>query len=84
MAEDLRPYGVAANIVLPGGATATGMIPDALPDAARRNLRAPKIMGPPAVFLSSAEADGVTGERIIVRDFDRWLPAFRARSAPPG
>lgn len=83
MAEDLRPYGVAVNILLPGGATATGMVPGDLPDSARRNLLPPQVMGPPAVFLASREADGLTGERIIAKDFGTWLGQFRSRTAPP-
>jgi gluconate 5-dehydrogenase len=83
MTEDLRPYGVAVNMLLPGGATATGMIPGHLPDAARRNLLPPEVMGPPAVFLASAEADGLTGERIIATDFGPWLERFRFKRASP-
>ncbi len=81
--EDLRPYGVAVNLLLPGGATATGMIPDDFPEAARRNLLPAAVMGPPAVFLASAEAAGLTGERIVARDFGSWLASFRARPAAP-
>jgi NAD(P)-dependent dehydrogenase (short-subunit alcohol dehydrogenase family) len=73
MTEDLRPFGVAVNLLLPGGATATGMIPDELSAEARRNLLAPEIMGPPVVFLASAAADGITGERIVAAEWDRWL-----------
>ncbi|MHB1716682.1 MAG: SDR family NAD(P)-dependent oxidoreductase [Acidimicrobiales bacterium] len=79
MVEDLRPYGIAVNMVLPGGATATGMIPDALPEAARSSLLPAEIMGPPVVFLASEEARGVTGERIVAREFDEWLSSFRSR-----
>jgi gluconate 5-dehydrogenase len=82
MIEDLRPYGITLNILLPGGATATGMIPDGLPDAARRALLPARIMGPPVVFLASAEAAGVTGERIVATDFERWLEGFRSRPSP--
>ncbi len=82
MVEDLRPYGISVNMVLPGGATATGMIPDALPEAARRSLLPPEVMGPPAVFLASEEARGVTGERIVATEFDGWLASFRARRVP--
>jgi len=82
MTEDLRPYGVAVNILLPGGATATGMIPEELPEAARSGLLPPEIMGPPVVFLASAEAEGLTGERIVAVDFDVWLDRFRAGPAP--
>ncbi|HWG64229.1 MAG TPA: SDR family oxidoreductase [Streptosporangiaceae bacterium] len=79
MAEDLRPFGVPVNILLPGGATATGMIPEDLPPDARRNMLDPGVMGPPVVFLASAEAAGVTGERIVATEFDRWLAGFRTR-----
>jgi len=82
MTEDLRPYGIAVNILLPGGATATGMIPDDLPEAARRSLLAAEVMGPPAVFLASPEAEGLTGERIVAADFDAWLADFRSRPRP--
>jgi gluconate 5-dehydrogenase len=79
MTEDLRPSGISVNILLPGGATDTGMIPDGFPDAARDRLLRPAVMGPPAVFLASAEAEGLTGERIVATEFDRWLAAFRSR-----
>lgn len=79
MVEDLRPYGVTVNMLLPGGATATGMIPDELPKAARSRLLPPEIMGPPAVSLASPEAEGPSGERIVAKDFDGWLAELRAR-----
>jgi NAD(P)-dependent dehydrogenase (short-subunit alcohol dehydrogenase family) len=82
MTEDLRPYGVSVNMVLPGGATATGMIPEGLPDAARSGLLQPEIMGPPVLFLASDEAEGLTGERIVAVDFDDWRARFRERQTP--
>ena len=78
MTEDLRPSGVTVNLVLPGGATATGMIPDGLPDELRARLLPASVMGPPTVFLASAEAEGMTGQRIVATEFDRWLAEFRA------
>ncbi|MGC8627163.1 MAG: SDR family NAD(P)-dependent oxidoreductase [Acidimicrobiales bacterium] len=77
--EDLAPYGITVNMLLPGGATDTGMIPDGMADADRRSLLDPEIMGPPIVFLASPEAAGVTGERIIAKDFGTWVAAFRSR-----
>ena len=47
---------------------------------ARRSLLPPEIMGPPVVFLASAEAEGITGERIVAKDFDAWLADFRSRA----
>jgi len=81
IAADLAGTPVAANILLPGGATATGMIPDELRDELRASLLDPAIMGPPVVWLASADAAGVHDERIVARDFDDWLAA-RANANP--
>jgi NAD(P)-dependent dehydrogenase (short-subunit alcohol dehydrogenase family) len=69
MAADLEGSGVTVNVLLPGGATATGMIPDAVPDEQRTRLLDPSIMGPPVLWLASADSDGVTGARIVAIDF---------------
>ena len=72
MAADLRDTPVTVNMLLPGGATRTGMVPDG--QAARlRNLLEPEIMGPPIVWLASPEASGVTDERITAAEFSQWL-----------
>ncbi|MHB1890071.1 MAG: SDR family NAD(P)-dependent oxidoreductase [Acidimicrobiales bacterium] len=84
MTADLEPYGITVNMLLPGGATDTGMIPDTMEDATRRSLLRPQVMGPPVVFLASSEATGVTGERIVAKDFDAWLAAFRSRARADG
>jgi len=33
----------------------------------------PDVMADPIVFLASSRADGITGERIIAKEFDDWL-----------
>jgi NAD(P)-dependent dehydrogenase (short-subunit alcohol dehydrogenase family) len=73
MAADLEGTAVTLNILLPGGATATGMIPDEIPTDRRAALLDPMIMGPPIVWLASDEADGVHGERVVAVEFERWL-----------
>jgi gluconate 5-dehydrogenase len=78
MAEDLKPHNIAVNILLPGGATNTGMIPIAMPDEIRSRLLNPDVMARPITFLASDEAEGLTGESIIATDFDSWLSKFRA------
>lgn len=77
MTEDLRPHGICVNLLAPGGASDTGMIADDAPDELRRKLLPADVMGPPIVFLASAEADGVTGERIVAREWDDWVTRFR-------
>jgi NAD(P)-dependent dehydrogenase (short-subunit alcohol dehydrogenase family) len=83
MAEDLKPYGITVNRLLPGGATATGMIPDDPEGRAemstRMKLLSPSIMAKPVIFLCSDEAEGITGERITATDFDAWLKARNQR-----
>jgi gluconate 5-dehydrogenase len=72
MAADLRDTGVTVNLLLPGGATVTGMLPaDAVPEGQR--FLEPAVMGPPIVWLASDEAAGVHDERIVAADFQRWL-----------
>jgi gluconate 5-dehydrogenase len=80
MAADLAGSPVTVNIMLPGGATATGMMPDELPEDIRARLLDPEIMGPPIVWLASEQADGVHNERIIAAEFEDWLTR-RAPSA---
>lgn len=73
MAADLRDTGVTVNLLLPGGATATGMLPpDATPPAGQQFLD-PAVMGRPIVWLASDEAAGVHDQRIVAVDFERWL-----------
>lgn len=80
MTEDLRPYGITVNMLLPGGATDTGMIPEGVAGEARRSLLSPTVMGRPIVFLASREAAGITGERIDAKEFDSWLRMIASRT----
>jgi gluconate 5-dehydrogenase len=73
MAADLEGTPVWANVLLPGGATDTGMIPDDVPDSIRMRLLDPAVMGPPIVWLASPAADGVHDERIVATEFESWL-----------
>ena len=78
MAADLTGSAVTVNILLPGGATDTGMVPEDVSDEVRGRLLDPGIMGPPIVWLTSPQAAGVHDERIVATEFDDWL-ARRAR-----
>jgi gluconate 5-dehydrogenase len=78
MAADLAATPVTVNMVLPGGATRTGMIPDE--DLARRpELIEPGVMGPPVTWLASAAAAGVHDQRIVATEFDQWLASWQSR-----
>jgi NAD(P)-dependent dehydrogenase (short-subunit alcohol dehydrogenase family) len=69
MAADLADTPVTVNILLPGGATATGMVPDDAAPELRGGLLDPAVMGPPIVWLASPEAAGVHDRRIVAKDF---------------
>jgi NAD(P)-dependent dehydrogenase (short-subunit alcohol dehydrogenase family) len=69
MAADLAATPVRVNILLPGGATATGMVPDELAPEMRDRLLDPGIMGPPIVWLCSKQAAGIHNERIVATEF---------------
>ena len=68
-AQELESTGITLNLLLPGGATNTGMIPDTFPEPQRRKLIDPVVMGPPAVYLASDDASGINGQRIIAVDW---------------
>jgi len=69
MAADLAGTGIDVNLLLPGGATRTGMAPDSIPQGARVTWLDPAIMGPPIVWLASPASDGVTDQRIVATEF---------------
>jgi 3-oxoacyl-[acyl-carrier protein] reductase len=69
-AEDLRGTGVTVNALLPGGATRTGMLPDALPPDARAALLDPAIVVPPLLWLVSDAANAISGRRVTANQWD--------------
>jgi NAD(P)-dependent dehydrogenase (short-subunit alcohol dehydrogenase family) len=77
MAADLVGTPVTVNLLLPGGATATGMIPDEAPPEMRAALLDPAVMGPPIVWLASQEAAGIHGQRIVAKNFEDWVAQRR-------
>jgi NAD(P)-dependent dehydrogenase (short-subunit alcohol dehydrogenase family) len=70
MAADLANASVTVNMLLPGGGTRTGMVPDDTPAEVRAGLLDPAVMGPPIVWLASDRATGVHDERIVATEFD--------------
>jgi NAD(P)-dependent dehydrogenase (short-subunit alcohol dehydrogenase family) len=69
MAADLAGTGIDVNLLLPGGATRTGMAPDSVPQDPQVTWLDPAIMGPPIVWLASPASDGVTDLRIVATEF---------------
>ncbi|GAB2996124.1 SDR family oxidoreductase [Amycolatopsis acidiphila] len=71
MAADLADTSVRVNLLLPGGATVTGMIPDGAVDTSK--LLPADVLAAPVRWLCSAAADQVHDERIVATEFDEWL-----------
>jgi len=69
MAKDLRGTGVTSNVVIPGGITNTGMIPDDSPYA-KEDMLQPDVMVPPVRWLLSAAADAVTDRRFVAASWE--------------
>jgi gluconate 5-dehydrogenase len=69
MAADLEGTGVDVFLLLPGGATASGMIPEHTPPEVRAGLLDPSVMGPAIRWLCSPASDGRSGLRVIAKDF---------------
>jgi 3-oxoacyl-[acyl-carrier protein] reductase len=76
-AKDLAGTGVTVNALAPGGPANTRMIP-ATEVADRSTLIQPQVMVAPIVWLMSPRSDGVTGRRIIAKEWD----AARLASEP--
>ena len=81
MAQELDGTGVTANVLVPGGAADTRMVPRAkVPD--RSQLISPGVMVAPLLWLCSNASDGVTGQRFIGANWDEKLaPAEAAQKA---
>jgi len=78
MAEDLKELNISVNMLLPGGATETEMIPEDFKKTLKENnfLLSPDIMGEPIVFLASETSNGITGQRLVAKGFAAWKRNF--------
>jgi 3-oxoacyl-[acyl-carrier protein] reductase len=77
MAQELDGTGVTANVLVPGGAADTRLVPvSQAPD--RSKLIAPEVMVEPLIWLCSNASDGVTGQRFIGALWDKTLPPAEA------
>ncbi len=74
----LQSTGVTANVLVPGGMTATRMTERAGDPS---TMLPPQIMAPPIVWLASDASDGVTGRRFIAAKWNSALSAAQAAQA---
>lgn len=76
-AEDLEGSGVTCNVLIPGGAADTNLLPGNPGDPGRSGadgmLVDPKVMRAPVLWLASRASDGWNGKRFIARLWDEAL-----------
>ncbi|MBM3486536.1 MAG: SDR family oxidoreductase [Alphaproteobacteria bacterium] len=81
-AGDLEGTSVTVNILVPGGAADTNLLPGAVGDKSRSgadgNLLDPAVMRAPIRWLASDLSNGVNGRRFIGRLWDDTLPPAEA------
>jgi 3-oxoacyl-[acyl-carrier protein] reductase len=69
--QELEGTGITLNMLLPGGATHTGMIPAKFPKGRLRELLKPEVIVPAAIYLASDEAAHVNGQRIVAIEWNK-------------
>jgi NAD(P)-dependent dehydrogenase (short-subunit alcohol dehydrogenase family) len=81
LSHDLEGTGVTANVLVPGGAVDTRIVPQAM--APDRSILIPaEVMIPPLLWLCSKASDGVNGQRFIGVRWDKSLaPEDAAKQA---
>jgi NAD(P)-dependent dehydrogenase (short-subunit alcohol dehydrogenase family) len=79
-AAELEGSGITVNVLIPGGPTDTPFIAQES-GWPRETMLRPEIMGPPACWLLSEEANGFTGQRIIAARWDAALSSTAAAKA---
>ena len=76
MANELREMGIMVNVICPGGFTDTPMAGKGMKDFFLQNhmpILPPTILNRTISFLASPLSNGISGEKIIGKDFDAWL-----------
>ena len=76
LSEELWDAGITVNVICPGGVTDTAMTTPAMKAAHQRKqhpILPPDIMNPVILFLASPASEGITGEKIIGKEFEKWL-----------
>jgi 3-oxoacyl-[acyl-carrier protein] reductase len=84
MYQDLQETGVTVNVLIPGGPVNSRMVPAAC-GFAPEDLIQPDQLAEPTLWLCTAEADQVTGLRVVARHWDSQLSVSErlAKAAAP-
>ncbi|ORX78746.1 gluconate 5-dehydrogenase [Anaeromyces robustus] len=76
LSEELKEFEITVNIICPGGPTDTDMTTEEMKTFFNENdipILKSNILNKTILFLASPNADGLTGEKIIGKEFNEWL-----------
>ena len=76
MAQELEPKGIRVNVICPGGFTDTNMAPPGLTERMRASglpVLPPTVLNEVILYLASPAAADLTGEKLVGKDFAKWL-----------
>lgn len=78
-AQELKPYRVTVNCLLPGGTTDTAFVHDEV--RRTRPMISPGVMRKPIVWLMSAQSEDFTGQRFVAKNWGEADPRIEAAKA---
>ncbi len=76
LAQELKEREIAVNVICPGGFTDTNMAPPGLTERMRASglpVLPPTVLNEVILYLASDAAAGLTGEKLVGKDFPQWL-----------
>jgi NAD(P)-dependent dehydrogenase (short-subunit alcohol dehydrogenase family) len=77
LAEELEGSGITVNVLVPGGPSNTRMSETWWGEKASLLMK-PDVMVAPLLWLTTSEADGISGRRFIAARWDKSLPGAKA------
>jgi NAD(P)-dependent dehydrogenase (short-subunit alcohol dehydrogenase family) len=77
LAEELEGTGITVNVLVPGGPSSTRMSEVWWGEKIALLIK-PEIMVAPLLWLTTSEADGISGRRFIAARWDKSLPGAKA------
>jgi NAD(P)-dependent dehydrogenase (short-subunit alcohol dehydrogenase family) len=90
-AEDLDGTGITSNVLIPGRAADTAIMPKEWRESGTHHSGKepadPSVMGPPILWLASSSSDGITGQRFEADKWDTSIDATdsaKAQMRPAG
>lgn len=76
LVKELQDKGITVNVICPGGFTDTPMAGTGVKEFFQKNnlpILPADVLNKVLLFLASSRAKGITGEKIVGKDFGKWM-----------